>query len=54
VRFPRQAISLFTEAIRWRNGFVPGTWTDDQLDAHRGAFDDRLLELVMRPREVPE
>src|SRR4030081_1945013 len=50
VRFPRQVIALFTEAIHWRNGYVPGAWTDDQLDAHREAFDDRLLELVRRPR----
>ncbi|HVL14086.1 MAG TPA: IS66 family transposase [Gemmata sp.] len=54
VRFPRQVIALFTEAIHWRNGYVPGTWTDDQLDAHRAQFDDRLLELVCRPRAVPE
>jgi transposase len=54
VRFPRQVIALFTEAIHWRNGYVPGTWSDDQRDAHRVAFDDRLLELVTRPRAVPE
>ena len=53
VRFPRQVISLFTDAIHWRNGYVPGAWTDDQLDAHREAFDDRLLELVRRPWAVP-
>ncbi|HVK07444.1 MAG TPA: IS66 family transposase [Gemmataceae bacterium] len=54
VRFPRQVIALFTEAIHWRTGYVPGAWTDDRLDAHRGAFDDRLLALVRRPRAVPE
>jgi transposase len=54
VRFPRQLIALFTEAIHWRNGCVLGAWTDDQLDAHRVSFDDRLLELVRRPRAVPE
>jgi transposase len=54
VRFPRQVIALFTEAIHWRNGYVPGAWTDDQLDAHRVSFDDRLLGLVRRPRAVPE
>ena len=53
-RFPRQVIALFTEAIHGRNGYVPGAWTDDQLDAHRASFDDRLLELVCRPRAVPE
>jgi len=54
VRFPRQVIALFTEAIHWRNGYVPGTWTDDQFDAHRASFDDRLLALVRRPRAAPE
>jgi transposase len=54
VRFPPQVIALFTEAIHWRNGYVPGAWTDDQLDAHRARFDDRLLELVCRPRAVAE
>lgn len=53
VRFPRELIALFTEAIHWRNGYVPGTWTDDQLDAHRVSLDDRLLALVRRPRAVP-
>jgi transposase len=53
VRFPRQVIGLFTEAISWRNEFVPGTCTDDQLDGHRVSFDDRLLELVQRPRAAP-
>ena len=54
VRFPRQVIALLTEAIHWRNGYVLGAWTDDQLDAHRASFDQRLLELVRRPRVVPE
>jgi transposase len=54
VRFPRQVVALFIEAIHWRNGYVPGTWPDDQLDAHRVSFDDRLLALVRRPRAVPE
>ena len=53
VRFPRQVIAPFTEAIHGRNGYVPGTWTDGQLDGHRVSFDDRLLELVCRPRAVP-
>ncbi len=54
VRFPRQVIELFTEAIHRRNGYVPGTWTDNQLDAHRSRFDGRLSALVSRPRAVPE
>lgn len=54
VRFPRQVIALFTEAIHWRNGYAPEAWTDDQLDERRGQFDNRLLALVRRPRAVPE
>jgi len=54
VRFPRQVIALLTEAIHWRNEYVPGTWTDNQLEQQREMFDDRLLELVTRPRAVPE
>ncbi|AMV26206.1 Transposase IS66 family protein [Gemmata sp. SH-PL17] len=54
VRFPRQVIALLTEAIHWRNGYVPGAWNDNQLDAHRVSFDDRLLALVSQPRAVPE
>jgi transposase len=55
VRFPRPVIALFAAAIHWRNGYKPGTWTDDQLDVHRVSFDDhRPLELVCRPRSVPE
>jgi len=46
-------IALFTEAIHWRNGYVPGEWTANQLDAHRVSFDNRLPELVSRPRAVP-
>lgn len=53
VRFPRQVIALFTEAIHWRNGYSPGTWTSDQLEEHREGFDDRLLRLLLRPRAVP-
>ena len=54
VRFPRQVIALFTEAIHWRNEYVPGSWTDDRLEHQREMFDDRLLELVRGPRAVPE
>ncbi|HEY1187598.1 MAG TPA: IS66 family transposase [Gemmata sp.] len=53
-RFPRQIIALFTEAIHWRNEYVPGARTDDQLGTHRVTFDQRLLDLVRRPRAVPE
>jgi transposase len=54
VRFPRQVIALFTEAIRWRNATPPGVLTTDQLERQREAFDDRLLALLRRPRAVPE
>jgi transposase len=54
VRFPRQVIALFTEAIHWRNTTPHGALTVDQLERQRVAFDDRLLALVSRPRAVPE
>jgi transposase len=54
VRFPRQVIALFTEAIHWRNETPRGVLTTDQLERRREAFDDRLLALVTRPRAVPE
>ena len=54
VRFPRQVIALFTEAIHWRNETPSGVLTVDQLEQQREAFDDRLLALVSRPRAVPE
>jgi transposase len=54
VRFPRQVIALFTEAIHWRNETPRGVLTTDQLERQREAFDDRLLALVSRPRAVPE
>ena len=50
VRFPRQVIGLFTEAIHWRNATPRGLLTVDQLELQREAFDDRLLELVRRSR----
>jgi len=54
VRFPRQVIALFTEAIHLRNDCLRGVVTPDELAAQRDAFDDRLLELAVRPRRVPE
>src|SRR5262249_54283057 len=53
VRFPRQVIALFTEAIHWRNAAPVGVLTTDQRERQREAFDDRLLALVSRPRAVP-
>jgi len=54
VRFPREVIALFTEAIRGRNETRRGVLTADQRERQREAFDDRLLTLVSRPRAVPE
>jgi transposase len=53
VRFPRQVIELFTEAIHWRNATPRGVPTVNQLERQREAFDDRLLALLRRPRVVP-
>jgi transposase len=53
VRFPRQVIALFTEAVRLRNRFragdVPAAW----LRIARDAFEERLLRLVAAERVVP-
>jgi transposase len=56
VRFPRQVIALFTEAIHWRNEVCGGRLvpTEDQREEQREAFDDRLRTLVSRPRAVPK
>jgi transposase len=56
VFYPRRVISLFREAIHWRNEYRRAgcVWTDDQLEVQRVAFDLRLLDLVSRPSVVPE
>jgi transposase len=52
VHFPRQVIRLFTEAVHWRNDYYRGLRTRDQLEDQRDVFDDRLIELLIRPRRV--
>jgi transposase len=54
VRFPRQVIALFTEAIHWRNRYRRGEVSLADLEAQRDDFDERLLELADRPRAVPQ
>jgi transposase len=54
VRFPRELIALFTEAIHQRNREAGGADTEDQREQQRAGFDDRLLALVSRRRAVPE
>ena len=42
VRFPRQVIALFTEAIHLRNGYRTGdVGPTTELDRHRESFDDQ-------------
>lgn len=53
VRFPRQLITLFTEAIHRRNRSGDRVETDAARERTRSAFDDRLLALVRGPRAVP-
>jgi transposase len=53
VRFPRQVIALFTEAIHLRNRHLRGEVSADDLAAARDGFDDRLLALTDRPRTDP-
>lgn len=54
VRFPRQVIALFTEAVHLRNEYRRGAVTLDALQDQRDVFDHRLLALVRRPRRVAE
>jgi transposase len=53
VRFPRQVIGLFTDAIHLRNRHLRGEVSADDLAAARDRFDDRLLALTERPRTDP-
>ena len=53
VRFPRQVIGLFTEAIHLRNRHLRGEASADDLAAARDRFDERLLALTERPRTDP-
>jgi transposase len=50
VRFPRQVIALFTEAIHERNRYRRGELSLPELEGRRDEFDDRLLALTRRPR----
>jgi transposase len=54
VHFPRQVIGLFTEAVHLRNEYLRGGVTLEALQDQRDVFDDRLVELLSRPRRVPE
>jgi transposase len=54
VRFPRQVIALFTEAIHLRNECLRGVVSAEEVAARRDAMDDRLLWLAGHPRCVPE
>jgi transposase len=53
VRFPRQVIALFTDAIHLRNEHLRGVPSADDLAASRDRFDERLLALTGRPRTDP-
>jgi transposase len=52
VVFPRQVIGLFTEAVHLRNEHLRDAVTLETLQDQRAVFDDRLLELLNRPRRV--
>ena len=54
VRFPRQVIALFTEAIHVRNRFLRGEASLHELQGRRDEFDERLLALARPPRSAPE
>ncbi len=54
VRFPRQVIALLTEAIHERNRCTRGEISLRRLTERRDEFDERLWDLLDRPRQVPE
>jgi transposase len=53
VRFPRQVIGLFTEAIHFRNEYAAGRVPPPAWECARDGFEDRLLALVNAERVVP-
>lgn len=53
VRFPRQVIGLFTEAIHLRNEYVAGRVSPSVWECARDGFEGRLLALVNVERGVP-
>jgi transposase len=53
VRFPRQVIGLFTEAIHLRNEQSAGRADPAVWDCARDVFEDRLSALVRRRRVLP-
>ncbi len=53
VRYPRELIGLFTEAIHLRNRHLRGEVTGKDLAAARAGFDARLRTLAYPTRAVP-
>jgi transposase len=54
VHFPRQVIRLFTEAVHLRNEYHRGAVPLARIEDQREVFDRRLVELLSRPRSIPE
>lgn len=54
VRFPQHVIALLRQAIHWRNRYLLGEVTREALENQRERFDERLWELIRRPRGVPD
>jgi transposase len=54
VRFPRQVLTLLGEAIHERNRCRSGDIPGERLESRRDEFDERLWELLDRPRSVAE
>jgi transposase len=53
VRFPKQVMALFREAVHLRNEHLRGVLSREHVQGQRDVFDDRLLALLTRPRAVP-
>jgi transposase len=53
VHYPRQLITLFTEAIHLRNRHLAGEMSAEALHEVRPSFEERLEKLAQPAREVP-
>jgi transposase len=53
VHFPKRLLTLFREAVHWRNQYLRDTVTLESVQEQREAFDDRLIRLLRRTSNVP-
>src|SRR3984957_16697061 len=53
VHFPKRLLTLFREAVHWRNQYLWDTVTLESVQEESEAFDDPLIRLLRRPSNVP-